>query len=156
VEVDGTECIRIKEIEGAVPAELPVILNAAAGDYMLEIVPAEAATPVAEASEEFKGVLKAVSLTNSKRQIYTLTDDKFVRSTKNSLSIPANTAYFQSESATGRLAFTELEGVPVGIEGVTVAGDKANALYDLSGKRVHKPQTGIYVTADGQKVFIAR
>ena len=156
VEVDGTECIRIQEIEGAVPAELPVILNAVAGDYMLEIVPAEVATPVAEASEEFKGVLKAVSLTNSKRLIYTLTDDKFVRSTKSSLSIPANTAYFQSESETGRLAFTELEGVPVGIEGVTVAGDKANALYDLSGKRVHKPQTGIYVTADGQKVFIAR
>lgn len=156
VEVDGAECIRIKEIEGAVPAELPVILNAVAGDYMLEIVPAEAATPVAEASEEFKGVLKAVSLTNSKRQIYTLTDDKFVRATKSSLSIPANTAYFQSESETGRLAFTELEGVPVGIEGVTVAGDKSNALYDLNGKRVHKPQTGIYVTADGQKVFIAR
>lgn len=156
VEVDGTECIRIKEIEGAVPAELPVILNAAAGNYMLDIVAAEAATPVDEASEEFKGVLKAVSLTNSNRQIYTLTDDKFVRATKTSLTIPANTAYFQSESATGRLTFTELEGVPVGIEGVTVAGDKANALYDLSGKRVYKPQTGIYVTADGQKVFIAR
>ncbi len=156
VEVDDTECIRIKEIEGAVPAELPVILNAAAGNYMLEIVPAEAATPVAEASEEFKGVLKAVSLTNSKRQIYTLTDDKFVRSTKNSLTIPANTAYFQSESETGRLALTELEGVPVGIEGVVVEGASANALYDLSGKRVKNPTTGIYVTGNGQKVFIAR
>jgi hypothetical protein len=95
-------------------------------------------------------------LTNSKRQIYTLTDDKFVRSTKNSLTPPANTAYFQSESETGRLALTELEGVPVGIEGVVVEGASANALYDLSGKRVKKPTTGIYVTGNGQKVFIAR
>ena len=156
VEVDGAECIRIKEIEGAVPAELPVILNAEAGAYTLEIVSAEDATAVEEASEELKGALKAESLSNSGRKIYTLTEDKFVRATKTSLTIPANTAYFQSESKTGRLPFTTLEGVPVGIEGVTAEGVSGNVLYDLSGKRVHKPATGIYVTGSGQKVFIAR
>ena len=156
VEVDGAECIRIKEIEGAVPAELPVILNAEAGSYTLEIVSAEEATAVEEASEELKGVLKAETLSNSGKKIYSLTEDKFVRATKSSLTIPANTAYFESESKTGRLPFTTLEGVPVGIEGVTAEGASAHALYDLNGKRVQKPTTGIYVTSNGQKVFIAR
>ena len=156
VEVDDVECIRIQEIEGAVPAELPVILQAEAGDYTLEIVRAEDATAIPEASEEFKSSLKQVSLTNSSRKIYTLTGNEFVRATKTSLTIPANTAYFESESASGRLGFTTLEGVPVGIEGVTVAGASANALYDLSGKRVKRPAAGIYVTGNGQKVFIAR
>jgi hypothetical protein len=156
VEVDGAECIRIQEIEGAVPAELPVILNAEAGSYTLEIASAEDATAVEEASEELKGVLKQASLSNSGRKIYTLTEDKFVRATKTSLTIPANTAYFQSESSTGRLPFTMFEGVPVGIEGVTAEGISTDALYDLSGKRVQKPTTGIYVTSSGQKVFIVR
>lgn len=156
VEVDGAECIRIKEIEGAIPAELPVILHAETGDYMLEIVNAEEATPITETSDEFKGVLKAMSLSNSKRQIYTLTEDKFVRATKNSLTIPANTAYFQSESETGRLPFTTFEGVPVGIESIPTADNKTTILFDLNGKRVKNLQTGIYMTADGQKVFLAR
>ena len=155
VEVDETECLRIKQLEGAVPANLPVVVKATAGNHVFAIVANEDATEVIENSDELKGVLKAKTLTNSQKKIYTLSGNKFVKSNKSSVSVLANTAYLEAESEARNLTFTTLEGVPVGIESVTT--ESANTgLYDLNGKRVKNPTTGIYVTGNGQKVFIAR
>ncbi len=154
--VDNVECLRIKLVEGAVPANHPVIVKATAGNYVFNIVADEEATAVEERSEEFKGTLKAQTLTNNQKTVYTLSTDKFVRKQNSSVAVPANSAYLISESEADNLPLSTLEGVPVGIEGVNADTTSKNALYDLNGKRVSNPTTGIYVTGKGQKVFITR
>lgn len=70
--------------------------------------------------------------------------------------IAANKAYYVSNAA-ATAAFTLSFGGPtVGIDGVESAdgAEKATIYYDLSGRRVLYPSNGIFVTADGQKVFI--
>ena len=156
VEVDGVECLRVEELASVIPAKLPVVLNAAAGTYVLGIVTGEEVDADAEEGE-LKGVLRAqTSVSNKKRLIYQLTGSEFVKATKTTLSLNANTAYLEAEGAAGRLPLTELEGVPVGIEGIEGEMVAPTALYDLNGKRVQKPTKGIYVTNHGQKVFVAQ
>ena len=156
VEVDQVECLRVAELTDVIPANLPVVLNAEAGTCTMGVVASESVAEAAEESE-MKGVLKAQgSVNNRKKLIYTLTGSEFVKSTKSTLSFTANTAYLESESSVGRLPLTEVEGVPVGIEAISGVTVVPTALYDLNGKRIYNPTTGIYVTNQGQKVFISR
>lgn len=70
--------------------------------------------------------------------------------------IAANKAYYVSSSAVGAAFTLSFGGPTVGIDGVESAdgAEKATIYYDLSGRRVLYPSNGIFVTADGQKVFI--
>ena len=70
--------------------------------------------------------------------------------------IAANKAYYVSNAA-ATAAFTLSFGGPtVGIDAVEAAdgAEKATIYYDLSGRRVLYPSNGIFVTGEGQKVFI--
>lgn len=70
--------------------------------------------------------------------------------------IAANKAYYVS-NAVATAAFTlSFDGTTTGIDAVEAAdgAEKATIYYDLSGRRVLYPSNGIFVTADGQKVFI--
>lgn len=70
--------------------------------------------------------------------------------------IAANKAYYVSSSAAAAAFTLSFGGPTVGIDGVESAdgAEKATIYYDLSGRRVLYPSNGIFVTADGQKVFI--
>lgn len=70
--------------------------------------------------------------------------------------IAANKAYYVSSPAAGAAFTLSFGGPTVGIDGVESAdgAEKATIYYDLSGRRVLYPSNGIFVTADGQKVFI--
>ena len=70
--------------------------------------------------------------------------------------IAANKAYYVSSSAAGAAFTLSFGGPTVGIDAVEAAdgAEKATIYYDLSGRRVLYPSNGIFVTADGQKVFI--
>ncbi len=149
--VDGVECLVIEAIEGAVPAQQPVILNAAAGNYTLGITTDNA--PMMTTA--LTGVLKAASASNSNAKIYTLNGDKFVKATGSSVALTANSAYLVSESSATELPLSVIAN-STGIEGATTIDNAADALYDLNGKLVKNPTTGIYITGKGKKVFITR
>lgn len=70
--------------------------------------------------------------------------------------IAANKAYYVSSSAAGAAFTLSFGGPTVGIDGVEAAdgAEKATIYYDLSGRRVLYPSNGIFVTGEGQKVFI--
>lgn len=70
--------------------------------------------------------------------------------------IAANKAYYVSSSAAGAAFTLSFGGPTVGIDGVESAdgAEKATIYYDLSGRRVLYPSNGIFVTGEGQKVFI--
>ena len=70
-------------------------------------------------------------------------------------TIPANKAYYVSTQATGEALSLSFGGPAVGIDQIATPGaEKAQTYYDLQGRRVLYPSNGIYVTGDGQKVFI--
>ena len=70
--------------------------------------------------------------------------------------IAANKAYYVSGSAATAAFTLSFGGTTTGIDAVEAAdgAEKATIYYDLSGRRVLYPSNGIFVTADGQKVFI--
>ena len=70
-------------------------------------------------------------------------------------TIAANKAYYVSTLATGEALSLSFGGPAVGIDQIATPGaEKAQTYYDLQGRRVLYPSNGIYVTGDGQKVFI--
>lgn len=70
-------------------------------------------------------------------------------------TIPANKAYYVNTQATGEALSLSFGGPAVGIDQIATPGaEKAQTYYDLQGRRVLYPSNGIYVTGDGQKVFI--
>ena len=70
-------------------------------------------------------------------------------------TIAANKAYYVSTQATGEALSLSFGGPAVGIDQIATPGaEKAQTYYDLQGRRVLYPSNGIYVTGDGQKVFI--
>ena len=70
-------------------------------------------------------------------------------------TIAANKAYYVSTQATGEALSLSFGGPAVGIDQIATPGaEKAQTYYDLQGRRVLYPSNGIYVTEDGQKVFI--
>ena len=70
-------------------------------------------------------------------------------------TIAANKAYYVSTLATGEALSLSFGGPAVGIDKIATPGaEKAQTYYDLQGRRVLYPSNGIYVTGDGQKVFI--
>ena len=150
--VEDVDYLVIQEVAGSIPAKQPVILSAEAGDYTLSIAKVEAAV----ADNVLDGVLKASSVSNSEKTLYKFAGDKFVKATATSVAINANSAYLKAENQATSLSLLNAEDLPTGITGVIATEAAEGALYDLSGKCVKHPASGIYVTSKGQKVFIAR
>jgi hypothetical protein len=150
VTVDGVEGLSIQEVESNIPAAMPVILSATAGEYTLVIADNDA--PVAD--NQLQGVLKATTASNADKNIYTLNADTFVKATESTVALKANSAYLTTESTSASLPL--VVDTTTGIEGVKANDKTSDVLYDLNGKRVKNPATGIYVTGKGKKVFITR
>lgn len=146
MELDGTICMYIEEIaagNGIVPANTPVILAGEAGTYMVKFAFGDAS-----AAEEtaWKGTLRSATVSGS---VYTLSGSDLVKGSN--VNVPANTAYYAAELEAERMPLSTDKGDTVGIGAVT--GNEGNAVfYDLSGRRVAKPEKGIYVL-NGRKVL---
>lgn len=146
MELDGTICMYIEEIaagNGIVPANTPVILAGEAGTYMVKF-----AFDNASAAEEtaWKGTLRSATVSGS---VYTLSGSDLVKGSY--VNVPANTAYYAAELEAERMPLSTDKGDTVGID--TVTSNEGNAVfYDLSGRRVAKPEKGIYVV-NGRKVL---
>ena len=70
--------------------------------------------------------------------------------------IAANKAYYVSNAAATAAFTLSFGGTSTSIDAVeaTDGAEKATIYYDLSGRRVLYPSNGIFVTGEGQKVFI--
>ncbi len=146
--IDGVDCLAINELpDGFVPANTPVLLEAAQGMHELMV---EASDVLYEGVNKFNGVLKSASV--SGENIYTLASSGgFQKRNTSSVSIMANTAYYLSDVSVSDLQLAK--NVQTGIEDVLV--EKSNVkLYDLNGREVVNPSRGIYVTSEGVKVFV--
>ena len=72
--------------------------------------------------------------------------------------LPANKAYIKkadittSEDGTNRALY--MTGNTTGVDSTLIQNSEAEEYYDLNGRRVLYPTTGIYATRSGKKVFI--
>lgn len=74
-------------------------------------------------------------------------------------TVPANKAYLPLSAVAGGTANTQALRISIGDAtgiGNTTVGNRQedNIYYDLDGRRVLYPAQGVYVKANGQKVYI--
>jgi hypothetical protein len=111
---------------------------------MLQFVNTEVSAP---ADGAWKGTLRAATVNGAS---YTLSGDKFVR--KSNASVSANQAYYVAALDAATLPIALENGGETGIDDVEGADGKG-VFYDLGGRRVAKPESGIYVL-NGKKVLV--
>lgn len=146
----------LTEVTGTVPAQTPVLINAAATTYDLAIS-AEAAEPVS--GNLLSGTLIATSVPADTRA-YILVNDAthgvgFYLMNNEDRTIGANKAYLTlpaSVDATS-LSLKSDDGTITGINGVEVSAGADAPVYDLQGRRLPQvPEKGIYIQ-NGKKIM---
>lgn len=146
----------LTEVTGTVPAQTPVLINAAATTYDLAIS-AEAAEPVS--GNLLSGTLIATSVPAETRA-YILVNDAtdgvgFYLLNEDDRTIGANKAYLTlpaSVDATS-LSLKSDDGTITGINGVEVSAGADAPVYDLQGRRLPQvPEKGIYIQ-NGKKIM---
>ena len=156
----SADAIALVEVDGVVPAHTPVVLNAdQAGAYTFPIA-YEAAGEPAVADNAFSGTgLRLTGL--APQSFYGLANGSngvgFYLGTDAVTSVPANKTYMLRDMSHGAAGYRFVFGSDptVGIDQATQPGaGRSETYYDLHGRRVLYPSHGVYVTQDGQKVFI--
>lgn len=146
----------LTEVTGTVPAQTPVLINAAATTYDLAIS-AEAAEPVS--GNLLSGTLIATAVPAETRA-YILVNDAtdgvgFYLMNNDDRTIGANKAYLTlpaSVDATS-LSLKSDDGTITGINGVEVSAGADAPVYDLQGRRLPQvPEKGIYIQ-NGKKIM---
>ena len=156
---ESDNAITLEAIDGGlVPAKTPVLLEAAEGDYTLNILSSDAASLDGNL---LKGSLLPLTIPAEENAYILALDDNsqaaFFRVSQDGRDLARNKAYYVSTQATAESPSLALDfGKPaVGIDNAITPGTQApETYYDLQGRRVLYPSNGIFVTADGQKVFI--
>ena len=145
----------LTEVTGTVPAQTPVLINAAPTTYELAIS-AEAGEPVS--GNLLSGTLIATSVQADTRA-YILVNDAthgvgFYLMNNDDRTIGANKAYLTLPATVNVTSLSlKLDGGLTGINGVEVSAGADAPVYDLQGRRLPQvPEKGIYIQ-NGKKIM---
>lgn len=144
--------LEMTAVEGIIPANTPVVLKAAAGNYTFTIATEEG---TAVESNDLLGVVRR---TATPADTYTLQNQngnvgfypyngENINGFKAYISLPA-------DAGVNGLSFSF--GDATGIESISAAeadNSKSTEIYDLAGRRVSKPTKGLYIIG-GKKVIV--
>ena len=131
-----------------IPPRTPLIVIGEKGTYSLALTEADYATDYT-CDNKLSGTLKAQSI--SGKNIYLPNAaSAFTKRSTSSGTISANTAYYVGDSSARSLAFNK--NIPLGM--IPVKIEESTRFYDLQGRLVEKVTPGIYITSEGQKVWI--
>ena len=143
---------QLTEMEGVLPANTAVLINAEASDYEFAY---SAATPATVAANELKGTLYdknvegaayALGVKNSVVALYTVNLDQ---AEGTAFINYAYKAYLPKNTAAASISL-HIEGA-TGIEPSTLNSQPSTQIYDLMGRRVAKMAKGVYIV-NGKKV----
>ena len=152
--VDGGYA-QLTEVEGVLPANTAVLINAEAGDYEFAY---SAATPATVAANELKGTLYnknvegaayALGVKDNVVALYTVNLDQ---ADGTAFINKAYKAYLPKTSATAASISLRLDG-STGIENAEVTIQDSESIYDLMGRRVVKMVKGGMYIVGGKKVI---
>lgn len=155
---DGETEVTLSEItDGVIPANTPVILVGDEGTYNFTI---DTENTTAAISSALNGTLvptavaadaSAYILKNGAQGIgmYKITSET-------DRTIAANKAYMGSTTAasSSNMKVFNFGGISTGINNAVAGNAKNNVYYDLNGRRVLYPAHGVFVKANGEKVYI--
>ena len=149
--------------DGVLPAATPVLVAAAEGTHMLTLLPSndEAAmqtgfsgTTLSEViADGVNAYILAKHEGDDAAKFYELAANEGETTTNRTLG--TNKAYYVANGAAAASFTLRFGETTTGIDSVEAATDAdTDVYYDLSGRRVLYPTKGIYVKADGTKVFL--
>lgn len=154
---DGETEITLSEIEGGViPAKTPVILVGEAGSYNFTINTDNTAEAISTA---MSGTLVPVTVA-ADASAYILKNGAqgigmYKITSETDRTIAANKAYMGSTTAPpSNMKVFNFGGISTGINNAVAGNAKNNVYYDLNGRRVLYPAHGVFVKANGEKVYI--
>ena len=146
--VDDSKIISFEPVTSA-PANTGLLLKADKGTYKLKM---ETSTQNVDGNV-FTGVNEETLV--EKKGIYVLLNGNqgvgFYKTTANSFTVGANTAYIDAIS--GARSFIALDGEATAIEGIAAENVQNGEVYNLQGQRVMKAQKGLYII-NGKKVVV--
>lgn len=157
---DGKVLLLTEVPEGKIPAETPVVLEGAQGNYTLTIDSENTEPSIPSA---LAGTLLPKTIEEG-TTVYGLGYVKdvigFYKMNDTNRTIGANKAYLPSSPVLQGVrgvtfSFGDNSGETTGIEDVTSNLAKEE-YYDLQGRRVMNPTEGIYVTKSGKKVLFTK
>ena len=164
-EENGTEIVlsELTLTDGVLPAATPVLVAAAEGTHPLTLLPSndEAAletgfsgTTLSEViADDVNAYILAKHEGDDAAKFYELAANEDDVTTNRTLGI--NKAYYVANDAAAASFTLRFGETTTGIDSVEAATDAdTDVYYDLSGRRVLYPTKGIYVKADGTKVFL--
>ena len=146
--------VNLTEVSSVIPANTAVLLNAAGGTYSFNY----SAENGSVGNNELFGYTITTEVTEDVNS-YALTDNgenavfgKFTGTTNKAFKAYLNIPVTSEEAAARFLVFNITDGTETGIENIEGTGKTANAaIYDLSGRRMHNAQKGIFIV-NGKKV----
>jgi hypothetical protein len=145
---------QLTEVEGVLPANTAVLINAEASNYEFAY---SAATPATVAANELEGTLYdknvegaayALGVKNSVVALYTVNLDQ---AEGTSFINYAYKAYLPKTTEAASISL-RIEGA-TGIENSEIRNERSAMIYDLMGRRVEKMVKGVYIV-NGKKVVV--
>ena len=167
---EGVRELTLTEVNTTIPANTPVVLQCTAAQAPTAEATATYEFPLTNTVTSYEGI-NLLSPTTVRRTgltantFYGLSvgaDDTVGFNISAITSVPANKAYLTKASLstsatqpeTAAFIGCNFGGATTGLDGIITNSEDNNIYYDLNGRRVLYPSTGIYVKGNGQKVFI--
>lgn len=149
--------------DGVLPAATPVLVAAAEGTHTLTLLPSNdkaamqtgfSGTTLSEViADDVNAYILAKHEGDDAAKFYELAANEGETTTNRTLG--TNKAYYVANGAAAASFTLRFGETTTGIDSVEAATDAdTDVYYDLSGRRVLYPTKGIYVKADGTKVFL--
>lgn len=148
---DNADYLHLEEVEGgALPAETGVILAGEAGTYNFEITTGGSAD-----GNVLTGT--AVAISRPAGSFILATGSNGVGLYQDGATvIPGFKAYLTADAVSSARGFMGFSfGEATAITAIEAALNSGKAVYDLNGRRVENPATGLYIV-NGKKVFIRK
>lgn len=150
--------IYVEELTETIPAGTPVILSGAATKYNFGF--ADAATDAVSGNKLIGTTVQRTGVTEGDFYGLKSTADGAAFVPYNTTTVPANKALLPATEIPASAAATQALLIRFGNTATAIGhvpaaeARKADVYYDLNGRVVAYPTAGIYLTADGRKVFI--
>ncbi len=149
--VDGK--VQLEQIEGILPANTAVIVNAPKGEYVFEVT--------GDNFEDFESIMEGTSVNKYvAEEAYVLANGEvgvgLYKATMNGgvFLNNANKAYLPASAVTSNVKALKFDFNTTAVESVKVETEGKKVIYDLSGRRVNEmAQPGIYIV-NGKKVMV--
>ena len=157
IAADGENEVTLSAIEnGVIPANTPVILVGNEGSYNFTINTDNTAEAISSA---LTGTLVPTTIA-ANATAYILKKGAqgigmYKITSETDRTIAANKAYMSSTTATAsNMKVFNFGGISTSINNAVVGNAENNVYYDLNGRRVLYPAHGVFVKANGEKVYI--